>query len=67
MKKGLVFCGGGSKGAYQMGAWQALEELNEKFDIVTGTSIGCLNGAMFTQHDYQKNVMKYGILLMLIK
>ncbi len=54
MKRGLVFCGGGSKGAYQMGAWQALEELNEKFDIVTGTSIGCLNGAMFTQHDYQK-------------
>lgn len=54
MKKGLVFCGGGSKGAYQMGAWQALEELGLKFDIVTGTSIGCLNAAMYTQSDYDR-------------
>lgn len=54
MKRGLVLCGGGSKGAYQMGAWIALEELGEKFDIVTGTSIGCLNGAMYTQGEFER-------------
>lgn len=54
MKKGLVLCGGGSKGSYEMGAWTALEELGIKFDIVTGTSIGCLNAAMYTQHAYDR-------------
>ena len=29
MKKALVFAGGGSKGAYQIGAWKALEELGD--------------------------------------
>ena len=52
MKKALVLCGGGSKGAYQMGVWQALNELNLKFDIVTGTSIGALNGVMYVQNKY---------------
>ena len=41
-KKAIVFAGGGSKGAYQAGAWKALEELGEHFDIATGTSIGSL-------------------------
>lgn len=54
MKKGLVLCGGGSKGSYEMGAWTALEELGEKFEIVTGTSIGCLNAAMYAQHAYDR-------------
>lgn len=54
MKKGLVLCGGGSKGSYEMGAWTALKELNEEFNIVTGTSIGCLNGAMYAQKSYDK-------------
>lgn len=52
MKKALVLCGGGSKGAYQMGVWEALDELNMTFDIVTGTSIGALNGVMYVQGDY---------------
>ena len=30
MKKAIVFAGGGSKGAYQVGAWKALNELGEK-------------------------------------
>ena len=37
MKKALVLGGGGTKGAYQYGAIRALEKLNYKFDIVTGT------------------------------
>ena len=47
MKKqlALVLAGGGSLGAYEVGAIKALEQLGYHFDIVTGTSIGALNGA----------------------
>lgn len=54
MKRALVLGGGGSKGAYEIGVWKALDELGEKFDIVTGTSIGALIGAMYVQHDYDR-------------
>lgn len=50
--KALVLAGGGAKGAYQMGVWKALRRLNIKFDIVTGTSIGALNGALIVQDTY---------------
>ncbi len=51
MKKAIVFAGGGSKGAYQLGAWKALEELGEHFDVATGTSIGSINAAFYVQKD----------------
>ena len=51
MKRGLVLNGGGSRGAYQIGAWQALTELGVRFDGVYGTSIGALNAALFAQGD----------------
>ncbi|MDO5292053.1 MAG: patatin-like phospholipase family protein [bacterium] len=54
MKRAIVLAGGGSKGAYQIGAWKALRELNITFDIVTGTSIGAVNGAMIVQDDFEK-------------
>lgn len=41
----LVLAGGGSLGSYQVGAIKALTELGFTFDIVTGTSIGALNGS----------------------
>lgn len=44
-KLALVLAGGGSLGSYEVGAIEALEELGYKFDIVTGTSIGAINGA----------------------
>lgn len=47
MKKALVLAGGGARGSYQVGVYQALLEQNWKPDIITGTSVGCLNGAMF--------------------
>ncbi len=50
-KKAIVFAGGGSKGAYQAGAWKALEELGETFDIAAGTSIGSINAALYVQGD----------------
>ena len=52
-KKALVLGGGGAKGSYQMGVWQAIRELGLKFDIIVGTSIGALNGAMMTQDDFE--------------
>ena len=52
MKKALVFAGGGSKGAYQIGAWKALNELGERFQIATGTSIGSINAAFYVQRDF---------------
>lgn len=51
MKRALVLNGGGSRGAYEIGAWQALDELGVRFDGVYGTSIGALNAALFAQGD----------------
>jgi len=52
-KKALVLGGGGAKGSYQIGVWQALREADLKFDIIVGTSIGALNGAMIAQNDFE--------------
>lgn len=52
MKKAIVFAGGGSKGAYQIGAWKALNELGEDFAVATGTSIGSINAGFYVQHDF---------------
>lgn len=54
MKTALVLSGGGARGAYQIGVWKALEELNIKCDIVVGTSVGSINGALYTQGDLKK-------------
>lgn len=43
---GLVFDGGGARGAYQIGAWKALKEAGVKISAVAGTSVGALNGAL---------------------
>lgn len=51
MKRALVFSGGGSRGAYECGAWQALQELNIRLDGVYGTSIGAVNAALVAQGD----------------
>jgi len=48
-KVGLVLSGGGSRGAYQIGVWQALRELGVKIDLVAGTSVGAINGAIICQ------------------
>lgn len=51
-KRALVLSGGGAKGAYQIGVWKAIRELGIKIDIVTGSSIGSINAAMFAQNKY---------------
>lgn len=52
-KKALVLGGGGAKGSYQMGTWQALREMGLHFDIITGTSIGSINGALMAQDTFE--------------
>lgn len=48
---GLVFEGGGARGAYEIGVWKAIKELDIKVSAVVGTSIGAMNGALFAQGD----------------
>ena len=55
-KTALVLSGGGSRGAYEAGVWQALTHLGKKIDIVTGTSVGAINGAMVVQGDLELTV-----------
>jgi NTE family protein len=54
MKRALVLCGGGSLGSYEVGVWKYLREKQMHFDIVTGTSIGSINGAMVVMDDFEK-------------
>lgn len=53
-KTALVLSGGGALGAYEVGVWKALRQMNIKFDIVTGTSVGALNAIMVVQKDFRK-------------
>ena len=45
--RGLVLAGGGAKGSYQVGVYQALMELGWLPDVITGASVGSLNAALF--------------------
>ena len=62
--RALVLSGGGSKGAYQIGVWKALRKLKIKYDIVTGTSVGALNGAIITQNDFHKAINTWNTISM---
>lgn len=53
-KTALVLGGGGSRGAYEVGVWQALRELSIPIHIVTGTSVGALNGAMVVTDSFEE-------------
>lgn len=44
MKIGLCLVGGGAKGSYEAGVIRALHDRGIKFDSVSGTSIGAING-----------------------
>lgn len=55
-KIGLVLSGGGSKGSYEIGVYKALRKLHIKPEIVTGTSIGAINGVLITQKTYRKTL-----------
>ena len=48
MKYALALAGGGTRGAFECGVWRALKELGIEISAIVGTSIGAVNGAMFT-------------------
>ncbi len=50
---GLVLEGGGAKGSYQVGAYQAILDCGLEVKAISGTSIGALNGAMIVQGDFK--------------
>ncbi len=52
---GLVFAGGGGKGAYEIGVWKYLHEigLDQYVRVVSGTSVGALNAALFVGGTYE--------------
>lgn len=53
INRAVVLGGGGSKGSYQIGVWQALREMGMEYQVVTGTSVGALNGALMAQGEFE--------------
>ena len=49
IKIGLVLAGGGAKGAYEVGVYKALRELEivDNIKVISGTSIGSINALFF--------------------
>lgn len=56
MKRAIVLSGGGARGAYEVGVWKAFRKLKINADIVTGTSVGALNGALMVQKSFKDAV-----------
>lgn len=54
MRRAIALGGGGTKGAYEVGVWKALMELGIEYEIVTGTSIGSINGALMATREYER-------------
>lgn len=54
MRTAIALSGGGTKGSYEMGVWKALLELGIDYHIVTGTSIGSVNGALMVTREYER-------------
>lgn len=56
-KIGLVFSGGGAKGAYHLGVWKAIRDLGLESIIegVSGSSIGAITGYMFSIKEYEES------------
>ncbi|MBN2535701.1 MAG: patatin-like phospholipase family protein [Spirochaetales bacterium] len=50
----LVLSGGGAKGVYHIGAWQALREVGIKISAVIGSSVGAIVAGFVAQGEYKK-------------
>ncbi len=57
--KALVLSGGGSRGAYQAGCWQAIHDTGWRPDLVVGTSVGALNGALIAAHTPVDEILRW--------
>lgn len=54
MKRAVTLSGGGTKGSYEVGVWRALKEQGIDYQIVTGTSIGSINGVFMASGEYER-------------
>lgn len=54
-KYGIVFSGGGAKGAFQIGVWKYLHEngYDHLFTGISGASVGALNSLLFASGSYE--------------
>ena len=50
----IALGGGGAKGGYEIGVWRSLKEEGLKYNAVSGTSVGALNGAMMAVGSLEK-------------
>ncbi|MGL4982407.1 MAG: patatin-like phospholipase family protein [Treponemataceae bacterium] len=55
-KYALVLGGGGAKGAYEMGVFRALKDVNYPIHLVTGTSVGSLNSIFVVMDDLDAGI-----------
>ncbi|MCZ6639411.1 MAG: patatin-like phospholipase family protein, partial [Candidatus Dadabacteria bacterium] len=60
MKLGLALGGGGAKGFAHLGVLEILSEAGIEFDVVAGTSIGALIGAVYVSGNLDK-LKRYAI------
>jgi predicted acylesterase/phospholipase RssA len=63
-KRGLVLQGGGAKGAFQFGVLQELHEAGIEFDVIAGTSVGALNGAVVAAEAWELGAQLWSDLSM---
>ena len=49
----VVLSGGGARGAYQIGVWKGLIDLDIEIGGIYGVSVGAVNGAVMASGDYE--------------
>src|SRR6476661_9786597 len=63
---GIVFSGGGARGAYEAGVVQGLVEVMQPteplFDVLCGTSVGALNAAYLAAHAHEPDMNAAGLV-----
>jgi NTE family protein len=59
VRKALCISGGGSKGAYSLGVIKALLESGQRYDVITGVSVGALIGAHFAMYPKENQLEAY--------
>jgi predicted acylesterase/phospholipase RssA len=48
-KRALVLSGGGAKGVFEVGVLAACHHAGMEFDVMTGSSIGAIDGVLFAE------------------
>lgn len=63
---GIVFSGGGARGAYEAGVVQGIVEVMQPthplFDVLCGTSVGALNAAYLAAHAHEPDMNAAGLV-----